>query len=75
MNTAKIIAVTQNEEIERLERMIVELKEALRPFANIAATTADIFPDHDIMVVRLGQCRDAYEVLWRIDNGIETETK
>lgn len=48
---------------EAAERKVAKLREALKPFAEAASMTADGFPDHDIMPMRLGQCRDARTAL------------
>lgn len=48
---------------DKAEAKVAKLREALKPFAEAASMTADGFPDHDIMPMRLGQCRDARTAL------------
>jgi len=55
--------VDANEARIDAEAKVARLREALKPFAEAASMTADGFPDHDIMPMRLGQCRDARTAL------------
>lgn len=51
------------------ERKVKMLRKALKPFAEAASMVADGFPDHDIMPMQLGQCRDARAAIAETENG------